>query len=136
MISMWVYHLAQVSLVEARSGLKSWMACVLRSKVKLGYDPLLLSALPPSQSGVMRDAASSSDGSGAVSRAGVDAAAPPPRRQRRVVCGDAPAPAPAAEAAVAGNTGRRRSGSVVGNCGDAAPAAPAAEAAGGGAGRR
>ena len=72
------------------------------SKVKLGDGPLLLSAVPPSRSGVMRDAASSSDGSGAVSRASlsVDAAAPaaaaaPPlaRRQLRVVGGDAPAPA-------------------------------------------
>jgi hypothetical protein len=54
------------------------------SKVKLGYAPLLLSAVPPSRSSVRRDAASSSDDSGAVSRAGVEAAAPPPHAARGV----------------------------------------------------
>ncbi len=52
-----------------------------------GNGPILLSAVPPSRSGVMGDAAAlSSDGSGAVSRTGVDAALQrrPPRRQRRV----------------------------------------------------
>jgi hypothetical protein len=93
------------------------------SKVKLGDGPRLLSAVPPSRSGEMRDAASSSDGSGAVSHAGVDAAVPPPRCQRRVVGGDAPAPALAAEAAGAGNAGRLRCGSVVGKSGGDAEAA-------------
>ena len=62
-----------------------------------GNGPILLSAVPPSRSGVMGDAAAlSSDGSGAVSRTGVDAAlqrlakkAAGPRLKSWMVC---PAP--------------------------------------------
>ncbi len=64
------------------------------AKVKLGYGPLLLSGVPPSRSGVMRDAASSSDGSGAVSRAGVDAAAPPPHAASGMWSAATPPPPP------------------------------------------